>query len=59
VEVYLNGVEVAREPDWTSGYVELPLTTETVTALHSGRNLLAVHCHQNSGGQYVDAELIE
>jgi hypothetical protein len=50
---------VAREPDWTSGYVELPLTTEAVTALHSGRNLLAVHCHQNSGGQYVDAGLVE
>ena len=58
-EVYLNGVEAARLPRWTSGYVEVPLTAEAVHALHAGRNSLAIHCRQNSGGQYIDAGLVE
>ena len=58
-EIFLNGVEVAREPRWTSGYVELPLTGVAAQALRSGRNVLAIHCRQNSGGQYIDAGLIE
>lgn len=58
-EIYLNGVEIARVPRWTSGYVELPLTEAAVKALHRGRNVLAIHCRQNSGGQYIDAGLIE
>jgi glucose/arabinose dehydrogenase len=58
-EVFLNGVEIAREPRWTTGYVELPLTGKAAGALRHGRNVLAVHCHQNTGGQYIDAGLIE
>jgi hypothetical protein len=59
VEVYLNGVEIAREPRWTSGYVEIPLPEAASKALHQGHNLLAIHCHQITGGQYVDAGLLE
>ena len=58
-EVFLNGVPVAREPRWTTGYVELPLSPEAVAALRNGRNVLAIHCRQNGGGQYIDAGLIE
>lgn len=58
-EIYLNGVQIAREPRWTTGYVEVPLDNEATQALQSGRNVLAIHCHQNSGGQYIDAGLIE
>lgn len=50
-EIFLNGVEVAREPRWTSGYVEVPLTTNAASGLRTGRNVLAIHCRQNSGGQ--------
>jgi putative heme-binding domain-containing protein len=59
VEVYLNGVEAVREPRWTSGYVELPLNSSAVAALRPGRNVLAIHCRQHTGGQYIDAGLIE
>ncbi|HEV2696154.1 MAG TPA: PQQ-dependent sugar dehydrogenase [Verrucomicrobiae bacterium] len=59
VEVYLNGVEAARLPQWTAGYVEVPLTAQAVAALNSAHNVLAVHCHQNTGGQYIDVGLIE
>jgi putative heme-binding domain-containing protein len=58
-EVYLNGVEVVREPRWTSGYTELPLGSNAVAALRPGRNILAIHCRQHTGGQYIDAGLIE
>ena len=58
-EIYLNGVEVARLPRWTSGYIDLPLTPDAAQALKEGSNVLAIHCHQNSGGQYIDAGLVE
>ena len=59
VEIFLNGKAVAREPRWTTGYVELPLSAEAVSALREGRNVLAIHCRQTGGGQYIDAGLIE
>lgn len=55
VEVFLNGVEVLRQPRWTTGYQELRLTGSK--ALRAGRNVIAVHCHQNGGGQYIDVGL--
>jgi len=56
---YLNGVEVARVPRWTTGYIEFSLDAESANALRNGHNALAIHCRQNSGGQYIDAGLIE
>ena len=58
-EVYLNGAEIARLSRWTQGYIEVPLEPEAARALRPGRNLLAVHCHQNNGGQYIDCGLVE
>jgi putative heme-binding domain-containing protein len=58
-EVYLNGIEVARMPRWTTGYTEIPLSAEAADALRAGRNTLAIHCHQNTGGQYIDCGLVE
>jgi putative heme-binding domain-containing protein len=59
VEVFLNGKEVARQPRWTTGYIEVPLSADAAIALREGQNVLAIHCRQNGGGQYVDAGLIE
>jgi hypothetical protein len=58
-EVYLNGVEAARLPRWTSGYVEVPVRAEAARTLRAGRNVMAIHCRQNSGGQYIDAGLVQ
>jgi putative heme-binding domain-containing protein len=58
-EIYVNGVLGARLPRWTTGYVEVPLADAAVAALQPGRNVLAIHCHQQGGGQYIDAGLVE
>jgi hypothetical protein len=58
-EIYVNGILGARLPRWTTGYVEVPLADAAVAALRPGRNVLAIHCHQQGGGQYIDAGLVE
>ena len=61
VEVYVNGVLAARtKPDlYTSEYVQMPINKDAIAALKQGRNTLAVHCHQTSGGQYIDVGLCQ
>lgn len=56
VEVYLNGNEVLRRTGWTQSYVDEPLAG---VSLKAGRNVIALHCHQNGGGQYLDAGLLK
>lgn len=58
-EVYLNGKEAARVGRWTSGYVDVPINPEAAGSLHAGKNVMAIHCRQNNGGQYIDAGLIQ
>ena len=43
---------------WITEYTVLPLTDDARKVLKSGENLLAVHCHQNGGGQFIDVHLI-
>ncbi|WP_337177637.1 sugar-binding domain-containing protein [Paludisphaera sp.] len=57
-EVYLNGQLVAKLPKWTSAYEFFPLPPEATQALRPGRNVIAVSCHQDAGGQYIDVGLI-
>jgi hypothetical protein len=58
-EVYINGIRAGQWPRWTSGYEEVALTPEAQAALRAGRNIIAVHCHQVSGGQYIDCGLVQ
>lgn len=58
-EVYVNGVLAARVSGYTTAYVEVPLTPAGRAALRAGRNVIAVHCRQTGGGQYIDAGLVE
>jgi hypothetical protein len=59
VEVYVNGVPAASATGFTTQYEPLPLNSEARAALKPGDNLIAVHCHQTSGGQYIDAGLVQ
>lgn len=56
-QVYLNGRRVLDLRGYTSTYEPVPLSAEAMAALKPGENLLAIRCHQTSGGQYIDAGL--
>ena len=60
VEVYINGVLAYRATGYVSSYENRPLTPEGQRALvPNGENVIAIHCHQTGGGQYIDAGLFE
>ena len=59
VEIYINGVPAATAGGFTTAYEPLPLNEAARTALKPSKNLLAVHCRQTDGGQYIDVGLVE
>jgi hypothetical protein len=60
VEIYLNGVLAFSASGYTSSYIHVPLTDAGRAALlENANNTIAVHCHQTSGGQYIDVGLDE
>lgn len=54
VEVYINGVLATEAPGFSAAYEPFLLRSDALAALKPGRNTLAVHCRQKSGGQYFD-----
>ena len=55
-EVYINGVKAATVSGATGGYAMIPISAAAKEALvANGKNLIAIHCHQRGGGQYIDA----
>jgi hypothetical protein len=58
-EIYIDGILAGRTAGYTTEYVEVPLTAAGRKALKAGQNVIAVHCHQTGGGQYIDVGLVE
>lgn len=57
VEVYVNGVNVFSRTGYTSSY-EIMNAPKLREALKKGVNTIAVHCHQDHGGQYIDVGIV-
>ena len=58
-EVYVNGKRISTVKGFTTKYKVVPLGEEQSAALRSGKNLVAVHCRQSGGGQFIDVHLID
>lgn len=55
-EVYINGIKAADAKNYTSGYAMTQISQAAKDALvANGKNVIAIHCHQKAGGQYIDA----
>jgi hypothetical protein len=57
-EVYINGVLAANARRHNDGYDYFELTPKGAEALKPGKNVIAIHCHQINGGQYIDAGIV-
>ncbi len=53
-QVYVNGQLVAELKEYTTDYVLVHAGKKLAAALKPGKNVLAVHCRQTRGGQYID-----
>ncbi|MBI5685959.1 MAG: DUF4965 domain-containing protein [Verrucomicrobia bacterium] len=58
-EVFINGVLAAQVTGYVQDYEETPLLPAGRAALKPGKNLIAVHCHQTTGGQYIDVGIVD
>lgn len=58
-EVYLNGQRVAAFTGYITQYKTVPLDEAGRAALKVGKNLLAVHCRQTGGGQFIDVHVVD
>jgi hypothetical protein len=53
-EVYVDGVPAARLAGYNAAYESHLLSAEAAARLKPGKHVIAVHCRQTIGGQYLD-----
>ena len=56
--VYVNGQKIAEIPGTSSHYMPVDADKALRAALKPGANLIAIHCRQTRGDQFIDAGII-
>jgi len=59
MQIFINGAAATASKHFTTDYVERRIKPEARNVLKAGKNLLAVHCHQLGGGQYIDVGFVK
>jgi hypothetical protein len=59
IEVYINGALAMKAPGYITEYELFEMEDAGKAALKPGKNIMAVHCHQTVGGQYVDVGIVD
>lgn len=60
VEIYINGVLAASAQGYTTNYRYLEMNQNGKNAIiPNGSNIIAIHCRQTVGGQYIDVGIGE
>jgi hypothetical protein len=57
-EIYFNGVLAAKVAGFSTHYYEINMNTDAADTLKPGVNRMAVHCHQTTGGQFIDVGIV-
>ncbi len=58
VVIYINGVLAGQDSGYTTSYITLAMTPQAKAAIiPNGANVMAVSCHQTTGGQFIDVGL--
>lgn len=58
-EIFINGTLAAKLDGYSTRYEVVRLSADAAKLLHTGKNLIAVHCHQTAGGQFIDVHVID
>jgi hypothetical protein len=56
--VYVNGQKIAEVPGTSSHYMPVEADKALRAALKAGPNVIAIHCRQTRGDQFIDAGII-
>jgi len=58
-EAYVDGVLATQVSGFVADYEAVTIKTKAMEILKPGKHVLAVHCKQTSGGQYIDVGLVD
>ncbi|HYW80593.1 MAG TPA: glycoside hydrolase family 2 TIM barrel-domain containing protein [Thermoguttaceae bacterium] len=58
VEIHINGVLAAKAVGFTTAYEAITISPKALATICAGKNVLAVHCKQTRGGQYIDVGIV-
>ena len=57
--IFINGQQVETFQGYTTSYEEIPASKATLEALQIGDNVMAIHCSQTTGGQFIDVGFVD